>query len=117
MEDHKVVDSKFRLVILASKRAKQLLRGAKRKVDLNAENPLSIALEEIKDGKIDYEIILTEDEKRVEAGEELVSEENEISEESLLEPEPEESVVDDEDDETDAGDVEAVAQVKDNPPD
>lgn len=118
MEDHKVIDSKFRLVILASKRAKQLLRGSRKKVDMNAENPLSIALEEIKDGKIDYEIILTEEENKIETGEEMVSEEDEVSEESLLESEPEESVA--EDDENDAGDdsdVEVVAQVKDNQPD
>lgn len=61
MEDRHVIDSKFRLVILAAKRAKQLLRGSRKKVDLNFENPLSIALEEIKQGKIDFEILLQDD--------------------------------------------------------
>jgi DNA-directed RNA polymerase omega subunit len=52
VEDRNVIDSKFRLVILAAKRAKQLL---------NMENPLSIALEEIRQGKIDFEILLQDD--------------------------------------------------------
>jgi DNA-directed RNA polymerase subunit omega len=61
VEDRNVIDSKFRLVILAAKRAKQLLKGSKKRVDLNMENPLSIALEEIRQGKIDFEILLQDD--------------------------------------------------------
>ena len=61
MEDQKVVDSKFRLVILAAKRAKQLLKGSRKKIETQVENPLSIALEEIKQGKIDFEILMNED--------------------------------------------------------
>ena len=56
MESSEFIDSKFRLVILAAKRAKQLLRGGRKKVDMVAENPLTIALEEIKRGLINYEI-------------------------------------------------------------
>jgi DNA-directed RNA polymerase omega subunit len=51
------VDSKFRFVILASKRAKQLLRGAKAKVRTKTKNPIRIAQIEVKEGLIDYEIL------------------------------------------------------------
>jgi len=55
------IDSKFRLAILAAKRGKQLLAGAKRRVDTPAENPLTIAVEEIYRGKVKFKI-LEEDE-------------------------------------------------------
>jgi len=56
LETQEFIDSKFRLVILAAKRARQLLRGGRKKVDMVAENPLTIALEEIRRGLINYEI-------------------------------------------------------------
>lgn len=56
MDQHEFIDSKFRLVILAAKRARQLLRGGRKKVDIEAENSLTIALEEINRGLIKYEI-------------------------------------------------------------
>jgi DNA-directed RNA polymerase subunit omega len=51
------IDSKFRLVLLAAKRGKQLLAGAKKRVDTTAENPLTIALEEIFRGKVKFRIL------------------------------------------------------------
>ena len=57
MEKLDFIDSKFRLSILAAKRAKQLVGGSKKKIDSDAENPLTIALEEIYDGKINFHII------------------------------------------------------------
>jgi DNA-directed RNA polymerase subunit omega len=57
LEKNNFIDSKFRLVIIAAKRAKQLVRGSKPKVNLKAENPLTIALKEIDEGKIDFKII------------------------------------------------------------
>jgi DNA-directed RNA polymerase subunit omega len=51
------IDSKFRLAILVARRAKQLIGGAKKKVDIKAENVLTIALEEFKQGKIDFDIL------------------------------------------------------------
>jgi DNA-directed RNA polymerase subunit omega len=57
LEDHKFIDSKFRLVILAAKRAKQLVRGAKKKINMHAENPLTVALKEIEGGLINFEIV------------------------------------------------------------
>ena len=82
MEDQKVVDSKFRLVILAAKRAKQLLKGSRKKIETQVENPLSIALEEIKQGKVDFEILLSEDLEQ-ESGENLFMIGNEESTEAV----------------------------------
>ena len=56
MENSTNIDSKFRLVLLAAKRAKQLLRGSRKRIPMEAENPLTIALEEIKLGLVDFEI-------------------------------------------------------------
>jgi DNA-directed RNA polymerase omega subunit len=53
------VDSKYRFVILASKRAKQLLKGAKPKVKAKSRNLIRIAQAEVKSGVIDYELIPT----------------------------------------------------------
>ncbi len=102
------IDSKFRLAILAAKRAKQLVNGAKKKVDIDAENPLSIAIEEINEGKINFHVLKEDELLRQE--ELFLSgqpEENEISDEDLLEglkdmmgpQDEEESNEDDEDDE------------------
>ncbi len=51
------IDSKFRLAILVARRAKQLIGGAKRKIDIKAENVLTIAMEEFKQGKIDFDVL------------------------------------------------------------
>jgi len=42
---------------LVARRAKQLIGGAKKKVDIKAENVLTIAMEEFKQGKIDFDIL------------------------------------------------------------
>ena len=57
MQTYGKIDSKFRFVILASKRAKQLLKGAKVKVKTKSKNPIRIAQIEVKAGVVDYEII------------------------------------------------------------
>lgn len=49
------VDSKYRLVIIASKRAKQLMRGAEQLVTPKSMKPTHIALEEIGAGKLAYD--------------------------------------------------------------
>lgn len=51
------IDSKFRLAILVARRARQLIGGAKRKIDFKAENVLTIAMEEFRQGKIDFDIL------------------------------------------------------------
>jgi DNA-directed RNA polymerase omega subunit len=51
------IDSKYRFVILAAKRAKQLLRGAKPKVKAKSKNLIRIAQSEVRSGLIEFEII------------------------------------------------------------
>jgi DNA-directed RNA polymerase subunit omega len=55
------IDSKFRLAILVARRAKQLIGGARRKVDVRSENPLSVAMEEFRQGKIDFDVLNEEE--------------------------------------------------------
>ena len=57
------VDSKFRFVILASKRAKQLLKGAKPKVKTKSKNPIRIAQIEARSGLVEYAILPTQKEE------------------------------------------------------
>lgn len=49
------VDNKYALVIIASKRARQLKDGALPMVDIDSANPVSIALEEIATGKVRFD--------------------------------------------------------------
>jgi len=51
------IDSKYRFIILAAKRAKQLLKGAKPKIQGKSRNPIRIAQAEVRKGLIEYEII------------------------------------------------------------
>jgi len=69
-------------VILASKRAKQLLKGAKPKLESKSKNLIRIAQEEMAKGMVDYEIIQS-------SPDELQNIENDIfiGEELSLEPE------------------------------
>jgi len=50
------VDSKYRLVIVAAKRAKQLNRGAASLIQPRSVKPTYQALEEIASGKLGYEV-------------------------------------------------------------
>lgn len=53
------VDSKYRLIIIAAKRSKQLQRGARPRIDIDPQKHKStrIALEEVLNGKVDYSIV------------------------------------------------------------
>ncbi len=53
------IDSKYRLVLIAAQRAKQLQKGALPRVNLDPRKtkPTVIALEEIKQGKIKFKIV------------------------------------------------------------
>ncbi len=53
------IDSKYRFIILAAKRAKQLLKGAKPKIQGRSKSPIRIAQAEVRSGLIEYEIIPT----------------------------------------------------------
>ena len=57
MKGYGDLESKFRFVILASKRAKQLLRGAKPKIKTKSKNLIRIAQEEVEMGLVDYELV------------------------------------------------------------
>ena len=61
------IDSKYRLVIVASKRAKQLNRGAVSLVQTRSVKPTYQALEEVATGKLAYEIENTVGELAAEA--------------------------------------------------
>ncbi len=47
-------DSRYTLVILTSKRARQIIEGAVPLVNTSSKKPVSIALEEVIEGKITY---------------------------------------------------------------
>ena len=52
------IDSKYRLIILAAKRSKQLQRGARPRIDIDPvkHKPTRIALEEVMRGKIFFKL-------------------------------------------------------------
>jgi DNA-directed RNA polymerase omega subunit len=51
------IDSKYRFIILAAKRAKQLLKGAKPKIQGKSKSLIRIAQQEVRSGLVEYEII------------------------------------------------------------
>lgn len=58
------LDSKYRLIIVAAQRSKQLQRGARPRVELDPQKhkPTRIALEEVERGKVRFSV-LTDDRK------------------------------------------------------
>jgi DNA-directed RNA polymerase omega subunit len=52
------IDSKYRLIILAAKRSKQLQRGARPRIDIDPakHKPTRIALEEVMRGKVHFSL-------------------------------------------------------------
>lgn len=50
----KLGDSRYTLVMLAAKRSRQLVEGAKPLIETTSTKPVSIAIEEIIEGKITY---------------------------------------------------------------
>lgn len=53
------IDSKYRLILLAAQRAKQIQRGADPRVDLDPRKikPTTIALQEFEEDKVNFEFI------------------------------------------------------------
>jgi DNA-directed RNA polymerase subunit omega len=49
------IDSTFRFVLLAARRAEQLMRGARPKVEAGSPKPTRIALREVSDGLVDWD--------------------------------------------------------------
>ena len=58
------VDSKYRLIILAAKRSKQLQRGARPRIDIDAlkHKNTRIALEEVIRGRVHFTVTTKDDE-------------------------------------------------------
>lgn len=52
------IDSKYRLIILAAKRSKQLQRGARPRIEIDPvkHKPTRIALEEVMRGKVNFSL-------------------------------------------------------------
>lgn len=57
MKSSTEIDSKFRFVILAAKRAKQLLRGSKPRIKSKSKNPIRVAQLEVNKGLVHYDMI------------------------------------------------------------
>jgi DNA-directed RNA polymerase omega subunit len=53
------IDSKYRMIILAAQRSKQLQRGAISRVDIDVRKskPTRVAMKEIRDRKVNFEIL------------------------------------------------------------
>lgn len=52
------VDSKYRLVLIAAKRSKQLQRGAKPRIFSSAKKTTRVAIEEVRRGLVQYQKII-----------------------------------------------------------
>lgn len=51
------VDNKYSLVTITAKRARQLIDGAKALVDIDSTKPVTVAIDEISQGKVTYESV------------------------------------------------------------
>ena len=116
MKFPKEIDSKFRFVIIAAKRAKQLLNGAKPKVKSKSRNLIRVAQEETEQGVIGFTIIKSKKEELhdVEAEvvivEELEDKEGETEEEAgKVESEEDEEVSKEEEEEEEAESEDGIA--------
>lgn len=53
----KKVDNRYSLVIVTSKRARQLIDGSEPTVKIDSKKPLTVAINEVNDGAISFEQI------------------------------------------------------------
>lgn len=53
------LDSKYRLILVAAQRSKQLQRGARPRVEMDSQRhkPTRIALEEVQRGKVSFSLV------------------------------------------------------------
>ena len=93
MKEYRNFDSKFRFVIVASKRAKELLKGAKPRIKAKARNPIRIAQNEVKMGAVEYEIIKSKKEEIREQEERVLLAEGVASEFEEEQEEPEKGLI------------------------
>lgn len=57
------IDSKYRMILIAAKRSKQIQKGAKPRVHMVNAKPTRVAIEEVRSGLVDFEIIPREEEE------------------------------------------------------
>lgn len=53
----KKVDDRYSLVTVTSKRARQIINGSEPLVNTNSKKPLTIAINEVNEGEVEYETI------------------------------------------------------------
>ncbi len=53
---HQFIDSKYRKILIAAKRSKQLQKGARPRVSMPNAKMTRVALEEVERGLIDFEL-------------------------------------------------------------
>jgi len=51
------VDNRYSLVVITSKRARQLIDGDKPLIEMNSTKPLTLAINEVNTGEITYESV------------------------------------------------------------
>jgi DNA-directed RNA polymerase, omega subunit len=51
------VDNRYALVVVTAKRARQIIDGEKKLTDVDSTKPVTIAINEINEGKIVYESV------------------------------------------------------------
>lgn len=51
----KKVEDRYSLVIVTSKRARQIIDGSQKLIDTDAKKPLTIAINEVNEGEVTYE--------------------------------------------------------------
>jgi DNA-directed RNA polymerase subunit omega len=49
------VDNRYALVVVAAKRARQLISGDEKEVNIESNKPVTVAIHEIDEGKVLYE--------------------------------------------------------------
>ena len=59
-EQAHIIDSKFRFILIAAKRARQLQGGARPLVHTTSRKPTRIAQEEVRSGTVQWEMLLPE---------------------------------------------------------
>ncbi len=60
----KEFDSKFRFILVAAERAKQLQSGAPARLDVGSRKPAYVAIREVEDDRVPYRILEGETKKK-----------------------------------------------------
>jgi len=76
------VGNKFKVAVLAAKRAKQIMKTGKKKLVMEASNPLTVALAEIEQGLVTYETIKEEEREFIVSADEVAAASGESIEET-----------------------------------